>query len=91
MKFVRLIYCIVIPSLSYSNILSSSIFQLDAKLNSPIDSIIKYKQTYPKKALEFGFDSKEKLAVIILTQVRDENYDLKFHEKIRALIYQSII
>ena len=57
MKFVRLIYCIVIPSLSYSNILSSSIFQLDTKLNSPIDSIIKYKQTYPKKALEFGFDS----------------------------------
>ena len=57
MKFVRLIYCIVIPSLSYSNILSSSIFQLDTIVNSPIDSIIKYKQTYPKKALEFGFDS----------------------------------
>ena len=57
MKLVKLIYCIVISSLSYSNILSSSIFQLDTTVNSPIDSIIKYKQTYPKKALEFGFDS----------------------------------
>ena len=57
MKLVKLIYCIVISSFTYSNILSSSIFQLDTIVNSPIDSIIKYKQTYPKKALEFGFDS----------------------------------
>ena len=57
MKLVILIYYIVISSLSYSNILSSSISQLDNIVNNPIDSIIKYKQTYPKKALEFGFDS----------------------------------
>jgi tetratricopeptide (TPR) repeat protein len=57
MKLVILIYYIVISSLSYSNILSSSISQLNNIVNNPIDSIIKYKQTYPKKALEFGFDS----------------------------------
>lgn len=57
MKLVILIYCIAISSLSYSNILSNSIFQLDTKDYSSIDSIIKYKETYPKRALEYGFDS----------------------------------
>ena len=57
MKLVILVYYIVVSSLSYSNILSYSIFQLDTSVNNPIDSIIKYKQTYPKRALEFGFDS----------------------------------
>jgi len=56
MKLVKLICCISIFSLSYSNILSSSTFQLDTKDYSSIDSIVKYKQTYPKKALAFGFD-----------------------------------
>ena len=56
MKLVKLIWCISIFSLSYSNILSSSTFQLDTKDYSSIDSIVKYKQTYPKKALAFGFD-----------------------------------
>ena len=56
MRLVKLIYCISIFSLSYSNILSSSTFQLDTKDYSSIDSIVKYKQTYPKKALAFGFD-----------------------------------
>jgi len=56
MKLVKLICCISIFSLSYSNILSSSSFQLDTKDYSSIDSIVKYKQTYPKKALAFGFD-----------------------------------
>ena len=40
---------------------------------------------------EFWVDPKENLAVIFLTQVRDENYDLKYHEKLRALIYQSLL
>ena len=57
MKLVYLIYYVAISSLSYSNILSNSIFELDTKDYSSIDSIVKYKQTYPKKALEFGFDS----------------------------------
>ena len=56
MKLVKLICCISIFSLSYSNILSSSTFQLDTIDYSSIDSIVKYKQTYPKKALAFGFD-----------------------------------
>jgi len=56
MKLVKLICCISIFSLSYSNILSSSTFQLYTKDYSSIDSIVKYKQTYPKKALAFGFD-----------------------------------
>lgn len=56
MKLVKLICCISIFSLSYSNILSSSTFQLDTKDYSSIDSIRKYKQTYPKKALAFGFN-----------------------------------
>ena len=56
MRLVKLIYCISIFSLSYSNILSSSTFQLDTKDYSSIDSIRKYKQTYPKKALAFGFN-----------------------------------
>ena len=56
MRLVKLICCISIFSLSYSNILSSSTFQLDTKDYSSIDSIVKYKQTYPKKALAFGFD-----------------------------------
>ena len=56
MKLVKLICCISLFSISYSNILSSSTFQLDTKDYSSIDSIVKYKQTYPKKALAFGFD-----------------------------------
>ena len=56
MKLVKLICCVSIFSLSYSNILSSSTFQLDTKDYSSIDSIVKYKQKYPKKALAFGFD-----------------------------------
>lgn len=40
---------------------------------------------------EFWVDPKENLAVIFLTQVRDENYDLKYHEKLRVLIYQSLL
>lgn len=40
---------------------------------------------------EYWVDPKESLAVIFLTQVRDENYDLKYHEKLRALIYQSLL
>ena len=40
---------------------------------------------------EFWVDPIESLAVIFLTQVRDENYDLKYHEKLRALIYQSLL
>jgi DNA-binding CsgD family transcriptional regulator len=57
MKLVKLICSISIFSLSYSNILLSSTFQLDSIDYSSIDSIVKYKQTYPKKALAFGFDS----------------------------------
>lgn len=56
MKLLKFICCISIFSLSYSNILSSSTFQLDSKDYSSIDSIVKYKQTYPKKALAFGFN-----------------------------------
>jgi len=40
--------------LSHVNILAFSSLQLDIKDYSSIDSIRKYKQTYPKKALEFG-------------------------------------
>ena len=57
MKLVRFISCLVIYSLSHVNILAFSSLQLDIKDYSSIDSIRKYKQTYPKKALEFGFDS----------------------------------
>jgi len=39
---------------------------------------------------EFWVDPKENLVVLFLTQLRDENYELKYHEKIRALIYQSL-
>ena len=38
-----------------------------------------------------SIDPIESLAVIFLTQVRDENYDLKYHEKLRVLIYQSLL
>ena len=57
MKFERFISCLVIYSLSHVNILAFSSLQLDIKDYSSIDSIRKYKQTYSKKALEFGFDS----------------------------------
>ena len=57
MKFERFISCLVIYSLSHVNILAFSSLQLNIKDYSSIDSIVKYKQTYPKKALEFGFDS----------------------------------
>lgn len=56
MKLVIIFYCIVISSLSYSNIIQTSNFQFDNKLNSSLDSIIKYKQINSKKALEFAFD-----------------------------------
>jgi tetratricopeptide (TPR) repeat protein len=56
MKLVRLVSCLVIYSLSHVNILAFSSLQLDIKDYSSIDSIRMYKQTYPKKALEFGFD-----------------------------------
>lgn len=56
MKLVIIFYCIVVSSLSYSNIIQTSNFQFDNKLNSSLDSIIKYKQINSKKALEFAFD-----------------------------------
>ena len=56
MKLVIIFYWIVISSLSYSNIIQTSNFQFDNKLNSSLDSIIKYKQINSKKALEFAFD-----------------------------------
>lgn len=56
MKLVIIFYCIVISSLSYSNIIQTSNFQFDNKLNSSLDSIIKYKQINSKKALDFALD-----------------------------------
>lgn len=59
MKLVTLISCLVIYSLSYGNISPTSNFQFDNKVNIYLDSIIKYKQAYPKKALEFGLIQKK--------------------------------
>lgn len=56
MKLVIIFYYIVVSILSYSNIIQTSNFQFDNKLNSSLDSIIKYKQINSKKALEFAFD-----------------------------------
>ena len=56
MKLVIIFYYIVVSILSYSNIIQTSNFQFDNKLNSYLDSIIKYKQINSKKALEFAFD-----------------------------------
>ena len=56
MKLVIIFYYIVVSILPYSNIIQTSNFQFDNKLNSSLDSIIKYKQINSKKALEFAFD-----------------------------------